>query len=145
MYNKKTKKALSPIVITILLVLLAIILAILVYIWARGFIKEGLTKFGEPIERACEKVNIELSGSGSEIMITNTGDVPIYKIKVAGSSSGISSIVELNETITAGQTKTFTISGSVSGKKIIPVLLGNSKDNSVNEFQCPKAYWKVIE
>jgi flagellin-like protein len=137
------KKALSPVITTILLVLLAIVLAVIIFIWASSFIKEGLVKFGQPIEQACNDVKFDVSLHGGELLVTNTGDVPIYKLKAFSSSLGTSNSVELNQAISPGQSKSF--SDVAAGSQIAPILLGNSKNDQINEFQCPKANWKTIE
>jgi FlaG/FlaF family flagellin (archaellin) len=142
---KNSKKAMSPVIITILLVLLVIFLATIIYLWATSFIKEGLTKFGEPIERACDSVLFEYSLSGNELLITNTGSVSIYKIKIMTSSMGSSSSISLNQSINKAQSRSFILpSGAYSGAKIIPILLGSAKNEEVNEFQCPKNKWRII-
>ena len=38
------KKAVSPIISTVLLIMIVIILAIIILLWSRGFIKEAITK-----------------------------------------------------------------------------------------------------
>jgi len=93
MRNSNAKKAISPVVTTILLVMIAIVLALIILLWARGFIKETLMKFGEPIERACEQVNLQVSISGSELSVINQGSVPVYKLAVRIEGK----ISELNE------------------------------------------------
>ena len=40
----KNKKAVSPMISTVLLIMIAIIIAIIILIWGRGFIKEKLDK-----------------------------------------------------------------------------------------------------
>ena len=42
--DTKNKKAVSPVVSTVLLVLIVIILAIIILLWSRGFIKEVILK-----------------------------------------------------------------------------------------------------
>ena len=80
---QRGKKALSPVITTILLVMIAIILAIIILMWARGFIKEGVQKFDNPIEDVRRDVvfNAQVAGS-KEISVINSGSVPIYKFGV---------------------------------------------------------------
>jgi flagellin-like protein len=139
-----SKRGLSPVITTILLVLLAVILAAIIFLWARGFIKEGLVKFGEPIERACEKIKLEAGISGSDLLLTNRGDVPLYKLKIISSSAGSSTSSNYSQAINPGESKIITGSSAVSGSKIVPIILGNLKDNAVQEYECPKKYWLSI-
>ncbi|MBM3247764.1 hypothetical protein FJZ17_04480 [Candidatus Pacearchaeota archaeon] len=143
MFAKDSKKGLSPIITTILLVLLAVVLAAIIFLWARGFVKEGLVKFGEPIERACDKIKIEAAINSGSLLITNRADVPIYKFKLVSSSAGSSSAQEIAQAINPGESKTISVTGA-SGSKLIPILLGNSKNNEIQEYECPKKYWFSI-
>jgi flagellin-like protein len=145
MLVRGSKKGLSPVITTILLVLLAVILAGIIFLWAKGFVKEGLVKFGEPIERACEKIKFEAAISGEDILLTNRGDVPIYKLRVVSSSAGSSSGVESSQAINPGESKTITEVSAVSGSKVVPIILGTSKDNAVQEYECPKKYWFTLD
>ncbi len=142
--NLKTKKGLSPIIITILLVLLTIIVASIIYVWLTSFLKEGLTKSDQPIERSCDNINLEVSSSNGILYVTNNGNVAIYMLKLSTINSGTSELKDL-DSLGIGQSKSFDISGvDIASAKIVSVLLGNSKNNEVNEFQCPKTTWKSI-
>jgi len=145
--NIYSKKALSPVITTILLVLLAIILAAIIYLWARGFTKDTLVKFDEPIERACDKISFEIGSSATSLLITNKADVPIYAIKIMTTSDSSSSSAErIDQTINPGESKVIAVSGGVnSGDKIIPILLGESKNKEVLEYECPKSYWITVD
>ena len=44
----KDKRAISPVVATVLLIVLVLILAAIIFLWARGFVGEQVEKFGEP-------------------------------------------------------------------------------------------------
>lgn len=140
----KNKKGVSPVITTILLVLLAIILAAIIFLWARGFVKEGLVKFDEPIDNACDKIKFQMSLAGSNLLITNIGDVPIYKIKVLSSSAGSSTGTEFAQAINPGESKSIAASGASSGSKIIPIILGSSSEGATQEYECPKKYWLTI-
>jgi len=139
-----TKKAVSPIITTILLVLIAIILAIIILVWARGFIKESLTKFDEPIERACDDVNLQVSVSGNELIVINQGDVPVYKLGMRIVKESGTEVVESTETnFLPGSTRTIHSEGSV--ENIIPILLGTDREGTVKQYSCPKSNWISLE
>jgi len=136
---QRGKKALSPVITTILLVMIAIILAIIILMWARGFIKEGVQKFDSPIEDICRQVafNAQVAGS-KEISVINSGDVPIHKfgVEISGVGSDIVYSNELN--FVSGSSRAFTVNETVQGSKIkiIPVLLGQFSDGSLHEYSC---------
>jgi len=136
--GKMDKKAISPVVTTIMLILLALVLAAIILLWARGFMKEQVAKFDEPIENSCKNVNIQASVSGDSVLVNNLGDVPIFRLGLRVSGGGSS---EINyQDVNLGQGASTTLSSSnLAGKtvELIPVLLGTSKKTGeTKEFNC---------
>ena len=87
MESRCNKKALSPVIATVLLILLVIILATIVFLWARGFLGEQIEKFDRPIDYACDAISFEarlVPGLGGKyaIEIVNTGDIDIYNFQI---------------------------------------------------------------
>src|SRR3989344_4073857 len=75
----KSKRSVSPVIATILLIALVIIIALIVFQWMKGFTKEAITKFdGTNIELVCNDVQFEASYSNGNLVISNIGNVPIY-------------------------------------------------------------------
>jgi flagellin-like protein len=146
----KQKKAISPVITTVLLVLVAIVLAVIILLWARGLIKEKTMKFDEPIERSCENLNFLVSLSGDQISVVNQGDTPIYRLDARITSEGSSTVLKsstlnliqgFSGVISYGEA--FTQNGKI---EIIPVLLGQKeKSKNIEEYPCPEQYWQVIE
>jgi flagellin-like protein len=163
----KQKKAVSPIIATMLLIGIVIVLAIIIFLWLKGFTKEVVTKnlgFGEKnIELVCEDVvmdaKYETLGSNDKIIyISNNGNAPIYAIKIKKYS--IDNTYEIEEVtysdgskvnIKQGKTISLTIG---AGKQldltdinkiiILPVLLGNSDSGGTKEYICDEKYGKEI-
>ena len=80
--KKKRKKAISPVIATVLLVAMVIVIGLIIFSWAKGFQEEAVTKFGgENIELTCEKVTFEADYSGGTLFLSNLGNVPIFQIK----------------------------------------------------------------
>jgi len=76
------KKAISPVIATVLLVAMVIVIGLIIFSWAKGFQAEAVTKFGgENIELTCEKVTFEADYSGGTLFLSNLGNVPIFQIK----------------------------------------------------------------
>jgi len=137
------KRALSPVITTVLLVLIAIILAIIIFLWAKGFLRDQVQKFGEPITYSCNSIKLRASVSANEISINNYGsDVPVYKIGATISGFGSSKITYLTETnFLQGTSKTVDFPDADKIEWLIPILLGQTKDGSFKEFTCPKTSW----
>lgn len=142
------KKALSPIITTILLVLLAIILALIIFLWARSTLTESLLKFDpsssqdRPIEEICSSVSFDVS-IDSQISIVNTGNIPIKKFSLVLSSAfGGSKIKELDDAdLSPGTSKTFELPSDVSIDKIsaiVPILLTKNDKGELKEYSCIK-------
>jgi len=103
MYNKKMviqKRALSPVIATVLLVMLVVVIAIIVFLAAKSLIREQLEKFEKPIEEACEQVKFDIElGDTSEFPITckiaNRGNIAINSFdlkEIKGPNSEINSL-----------------------------------------------------
>jgi flagellin-like protein len=149
----KNKRALSPVITTILLILLAIVLASIILLWSKGLIKEHITKFDastseeKPIDEMCSLVEFSAVASGKSILITNTGNINIYKIGIKVSSSGGSSEIDEKEVNLAPTfSKTIESSSELSGGEVqlIPILLGKKeKSGEITSYTC-KTNWQSL-
>jgi len=131
------KRALSPVVATVLLISIALVLAIIIFLWAKNFLPEVIEKDGQSVELVCENVRFEVEASGSQLVVQNIGNVPIYGIEVRVQGTG--EIKEVSEapgggTIGNGQTQNFPLPAEVGVGDIIiavPILLGETTDDRV--------------
>jgi len=150
-----SKKAISPVITTVLLVLMVLVLASIIVIWWKGFLGESITKFdessGKPksIEQFCAKVVIDATLSGTTANVVNSGSVPVYKVGFQRTTKTATTIKIFDYQIIGGASKQIPLDSSVvpaSGDKLylIPVLLGNNDKAEQKEFQCPEANWKQI-
>jgi len=78
------KKAVSPVIATVLLIVMVIIIGLIIFLWFRSFIPEQKEKFGRNIELACTDVAFQSGYDSSTgiLTISNTGTVPIYSINL---------------------------------------------------------------
>ncbi len=148
--KRKIKKAVSPIVATVLLISIVLVLGMIVFLWMRGITKEAITKFGnENIELACEKINFEAGYSYSGLDISNTGTVPILKFKIKIFSDESYTTEEINEPLPAGKVNSVSdasLPSSISSAEkiiLIPVLLGNSNKGQAS-YVCDEKYGEEI-
>ena len=148
--NMKTnflfKRGVSPVVATTLLIAIVIALAGIVFIWAQGFVQEGVHKRGEPIERSYDSLNFEadvVPESGSYTLeINNRADIPIYGFVVRVLGEGETLIEELPPTpVEPGASlrislATLDLTG-ISELTVVPILLGRRGDSGNEAFICP--------
>lgn len=87
-----SKRGISPVIATTLLVGLAVIIAFIIFLWAKSTLAEQYLKFNEPVERSCEGANfgaeIYTEGGVKRISVVNRGTVPIYGFKMLFKASG---------------------------------------------------------
>jgi flagellin-like protein len=135
-FSMNKKRGLSPVVATVLLISMVIVLGLIVFLWFKGMSDEAITKFdGTNVKLVCEEVSFDATYSGNFVYISNTGDVPIYKIKAKIVSDGSFSTEEIESGWPeVGLNPGGAYSGPVSsGEKLIliPVLIGENQDGKM--------------
>lgn len=157
---RKNKKAVSPMVSTVLLVMIVVIIAIIILMWSRGFIKESIEKEingqGKRVEQFCSELSMVaiLNDEGS-FGFTNNGNVPIYalNLKLSGGiiGAGSSNIINIRpekgglvnpgfSTLIKDEYGTYYDYYDYDEVKIIPVLLGKTKTGAIKEKGCEEIY-----
>jgi len=127
--KKRGKRAVSPVISTVLLIVIVVILALIIFLWARGFIKEKISKFDKPIESVCSDVNLKISVSPNrEISLVNRGNIPVFSINIRKEKPGTSKIENRIINLGAGDSASqfFVVEEEYNKITIIPVLLGKS-------------------
>ncbi|MDP1729202.1 MAG: hypothetical protein Q8L27_03310 [archaeon] len=147
---KINKKGLSPIITTVLLIVIALVLASIIFMWASGFGKEQVAKFGEPIEQVCSEVVISGSISGGKVVsVINQGEVPIYKLRFLISGGGNSDKEDIEVNLVGGASKSVTLTSDATGREVemIPVLLGTvvSDESTTEEYPCTNVAQTLFE
>lgn len=137
---KRDKKAISPLIATVLLIVVAIILFLLIFMWLRGFQKEAITKQGTAIELMCREISFNMVYNSGTLQIVNMGDVPLYRIDiyiVSGRSTTKYEGTTTFKEISQGTTATGSVDCDPDKRiKAIPVLLGTTKTGSQKEYIC---------
>ena len=129
------KKAISPVIATVLLIAIVIILILLVYLWGKGFIGEAIEKKGMPVEQACGEVDLDLNYVGSDLQITNRGNIPVYKFELR-KKSGSSIDVEKEEGgLQVGRTILIESVGGYDEIEVVPIILGEG-ETSKKAYTC---------
>lgn len=136
----ENKKAVSPVIVTVLLVAIVLVLAAIIFLWARSFVQEDVQKFNQPASTICSEVNVAISLDATGLKIVNNGDrVPIYKIELVTNTNGNKNIIsyptELNLQPQGSTSIDINAYQNVVG--IIPVLLG-TKAGQQTSYVCDK-------
>ncbi len=145
------KRGLSPVIASVLLIMIVIILASIVFLWARGFVKEGVSKFGEPAENACAgKVKFQAgifpSGGDYVLEINNQGEAPLYGFDIKRFGKGEVVVTEYtSESVRTGES--ITLSKKLPGSDfddndeilVVPIILGETDAGKV-AYTCADQY-----
>jgi len=137
--KRASKKALSPVIASVLLIALVLVLASIIFLWARGFVSEQIEKFGKPIETLCEEVEFDAEfapgAGGGNLDVVNRGNIRIYGFDIKEIEGGNSKIESFNLNVEPGDSlPSQAISLGYGTEKIIiyPRLLGNVKGKKLN-------------
>ncbi|OYT36799.1 hypothetical protein B6U91_00275 [Candidatus Pacearchaeota archaeon ex4484_71] len=129
----RSKRGISPIVASMLLVAMVIVIGLIIFLWFRGMTEEAITKFdGTNIKLVCEEVQFDASYSGDKVYVLNTGDVPIYKMKAMLFGDGSHTTKTLvdgwpEDGLLQGDAYSGTLPDSAEKIVLVPVLIGHSE------------------
>jgi FlaG/FlaF family flagellin (archaellin) len=156
-YQKKKKRGLSPVIANLLLIGLVIVIIAIVFVWFKGMVEEGITKFEKNIRLVCDDINFNVEYSGGKLNIQNNGEPPIYTMNVKMIKTGefetqdIKSISEQPGSWPSKGLKTgevysqdVTFSEGVTSISLAPVLVGTSPKGKQRTFTCEGQYEKEV-
>lgn len=150
-----SKRGVSPVIATVLLIGIVIALGVVVFLWFRGFTQEAVTKFGgENVQLVCSNVQFEASySSDGSVSISNTGNVPIFNFNVQiDNKDGTYTTQQINNLMSnwpstgINQGGAFSgnaasiISGSTSDLVLIPILRGSTSSGQQQSYTCSSQY-----
>lgn len=154
--GKIVNKGLSPVVTTILLIGLTIVITAIIFLWFRGMVQEGVTKFGKNIGLVCDDIQFDTSYSSGTINIVNTGNVPIFRVNLKTGSNGNYQTRDIKDLSggsswpSGGLAQGGTFSGNIGSEigsvqtiTVLPVLIGTSSKGK-KTFICEGQYGKEI-
>ena len=162
MIKNNNKRGVSPVIANVLLISIVIVLAGIVFIWARGFVQEGIQKRGEPIDRACESTRFDaqiVNEQGSYVLeVNNKENVPLYgfKMKILGEGEALIEQVT-DQPIGLGESAKIQLTQdevpSLYNRPaypfdvvVIPILLGTKKNGELPEpYSCPDQYGQATQ
>lgn len=156
--RQKKTRGISPIITTVLLIGLVVVILGIVFLWFKGIVEEGVTKFGKNIKLVCDDVEFQAeytsqSSTSGTLNIVNNGNIPLFKISLKISSGGNYKTEDL-ETLSnkwpanglnTGGTFSDTIEiGAADKITVLPILIGNSEKGK-KTFMCGGQYSEEIE
>ena len=148
------KKAISPVIATVLLIAMVVVIALIIFLWFRGMTQEAIVKFDENVELVCKDIDFDASYSSSILSISNIGNVPIFGMKIKKVFSGGHETKDLRD-LSNGWPEYGLNSGKIFSEQIvfenankiivIPVLLGKTKSGVQKTFVCDEQYGYEID
>ena len=156
----KQRKGVSPVIATVLLITMVVVIALIIFLWFRNINKEAITKFdGTNVEIICNDVNFKSSYSLGNLYVLNSGNVPLYSIKMRISNSGSYSTIDLQDVpdsnwpekgLNSGAAfSSTTLSNLIYGSDevlLIPVLIGISEDTGEEKLHtCDENFGKELD
>jgi flagellin-like protein len=155
--NKRVNKSgLSPIVTTVLLIALTIVIIAIIFLWFRGMVSEGVTKFGKNIQLVCGDVAFEASYDSGTLSVVNSGNIPLYSldIKMAGNggyqTKNIKDFTAASSWPSTGLKQGSAFSANIGSEmnsptelQIFPVLIGTSTSGK-KTFTCGGQYGQKL-
>lgn len=150
------EKGLSPIVTTILLIALTIVIIAIIFLWFRGMVSEGVTKFGKNIQLVCGDVVFEVSYDSGTLSVVNSGNIPLYSLDIKMAGDGgyqTKSIRDFNSADSwpsSGLKQGSAFSANIGPEmasptelQIFPVLIGTSTSGK-KTFTCGGQYGQKL-
>jgi len=154
--DKKNKKGLSPVIADILLVALVVVIIAIIFVWFKGMVQEGITKFDQNIQLICDKIVFDADYSGGILTINNNGEPPVYTMKVRISEEGEFKTQEIQELVAESKwpdtglrqgavySEAISFEEGVTKISLIPVLVGTNSEGKQKRFTCEGQYEKEI-
>jgi flagellin-like protein len=158
--KEANREGLSPVVTTILLVALTIAITAVIFLWFRGMVQEGVTKFNPPknIALVCDDVKFDATYDSGTLTVVNRADVPIFRVNILTDSNGNTQKTEITKVSggsswpLAGLGQEVTFSGDIGNDPsvknaqhitVLPVLIGTSGSGK-KTFECEGQYGKEV-
>lgn len=150
MDKRINKRGVSPVIATVLLVTMVVVLALIIFVWFRNINKEAITKFeGTNVEVVCGDVKFDSSYSSGSLYVLNSGNVPLYSMKVRVFKGGSYETTDLQDVANSNWPKkglnpglafsSTTLSNLIGGADkvlMIPVLIGVSQSGEQKLHTC---------
>jgi len=125
----KEKEGVSPVIATVLLVAMVIVIALIVFLWIKGIGGEVITKFeGQNIEMVCGDVDFSSDYTNDRIHISNTGNVPIFGMKMKVEEPGSHETYDMESDLSPNEWPDLGLNqGGVFSSRDLSSYVGNAE------------------
>jgi len=143
--NNLKKRGISPVIATVLLVSIALTLAVIIFIWARSFVSEAITKDGQAINLVCEDISFDAEYNSGQVLIVNRGNVPLYGVELSKVSLGSRTHIgegTFIQPVGTGESVGISVGETLAaGDKIsiVPIILGEQEEYK-KAFVCGESF-----
>jgi len=141
-----SKKGVSPVVATVLLISLALVAGTIIIIWGTSVIKEETLKFEGKISDICSELDLDVSLNGDTLDVSNLGSrAALHSLTLRANNGDLHECNVID--ISPGEARSYNTNAEcgagISGsdvEAIIPVLKSddettyNCVDNEINNF-----------
>jgi flagellin-like protein len=161
--NKKIqKKGVSPVITSIVLVAVVVGMITIIFFWLRSTMVEGVVKLDKNVDIVCQqdvKFNTEYDFTTGDIALVNSGNSPIFDIKIKVYSQGNYRTVKMSEImgsewglgLTVGKSVSYNIASNlgyslenIEKLQLIPMLVGKNSAKDKKVVECKEEYSQTI-
>jgi len=135
-----SKRGLSPVVATVLLIMLTMVLALMVFLWAQGFVSEQIQKGGTSSDQVCQQISFDVDSSqianGVNLQIVNRGNTPIYNFDIKFVGTQDTSMKNFNFGVDVGQatpSQVVPVPSGITQLILYPMILGTVQGKKINK------------
>lgn len=156
MQIKENKRAISPLIASIVLIGLVLAIGGIIFLWFQSMTEEAVTKFdGQNVELVCDDVNFQASHDQGQISIVNRGNVPIFsmEVKLEGSAgqiekentSSLSGTWDEQTGLNQGGAESLIVNyNEYESAELIPVLMGKTEDGERKTQACEERHGETV-
>lgn len=138
----KSKRSVSPVIATVLLIAIVIVSALLIFLWVKGFVKEAGQKMGKGAHQACDEVNLDASIDGTSLIVINNGNIPVQSITVEKTKAGSVESSKFEKILKQGSSEIYEI-GTAEKIEMMPAIMVEV-DNAKKEYLCKDKRKEVL-
>ena len=120
MRERSRRKAISPIIATLILIVITVVAGVMLYGFVSGFMAKTTSSTGAIAQITVDSANVSSTNNDANVVVTNTGTTPvtITQVNLLNASTGAliatSTSILPTTTVNGGQTVTITASFSQS-------------------------------